>query len=117
MLHLLRHSAGWDHRLVADPLYIKHLRSSLTDPRQRAAATKNNIVLYMMNQTLHHKPGKSIIASPSQGLRVETSGCRHISTSGLPARARESPFWPYFGTFGRTKTMTMYSDGGKKNEN
>jgi len=65
VLHLLQHSAGWDHRVTGgDPVFNGDLRSRsspTTDkPRQRAAASKHNIVVYMMNQTLNHEPGKSL---------------------------------------------------------
>lgn len=59
VLDLLQHSSGWDHRVVGDPVFMTDLRSSHTDRRQRTVASKINIIVYMMNQTLQYKPGKS----------------------------------------------------------
>jgi len=61
--HLLAHTAGWDHRATGarDPVFVGELRSASPhgdDPRRTAAASKTNIVTYMMNQTLQHQPGK-----------------------------------------------------------
>jgi len=57
--HLLQHSSGWDQRVIGDPLFMPGLRSSShPDARRRALASKSNIIKYMLNHTLHYKPGK-----------------------------------------------------------
>lgn len=63
VLDLLQHSSGWDHRVIGDPVFKSELRSSHSDPQQHAAASKINIVEYMMNQTLQYKPGESHVPS------------------------------------------------------
>jgi len=54
--HLLEHSSGWNQRVTGD---ISGLLRPHTDTRQRQAASKDDIIVYMMNQTLQYKPGKS----------------------------------------------------------
>jgi len=70
VLDLLQHSSGWDHRIIGDPVFKTELRPHHADTRQHTGAGKNNIVVYMMNQTLQYKPGKSLHHLPTITLSI-----------------------------------------------
>lgn len=65
--HLLEHSAGWDHRIIGDPLFQRELpttssfssssSSSSSSLFERGRLDKESIIRFMVNQTLQYNPG------------------------------------------------------------
>ena len=52
--HLLRHTAGWDHSLIGDPLMRRDIGLLLN---QSGPVGKDDIIRFMMRQPLQFEPG------------------------------------------------------------
>ena len=53
--HLLQHTAGWDQRLVGDPLMWRGIGKAMG---AKEPPDKNTLIKYMMTQPLQFSPGK-----------------------------------------------------------
>lgn len=54
--HLLHHTAGWDQRLVGDPLLWRGIGKAMGTPEP---AGRNAVIGYMMGQPLQFIPGRT----------------------------------------------------------
>ena len=53
--HLLRHTAGWDHSVISDPLVRRDIGLLLN---QSGPIDKDDIIRYMMTQPIEFDPGQ-----------------------------------------------------------
>ena len=56
--HLLQHTAGWDQRLVGDPLMWRGIGKAMGEPEP---ANQDTVIRYMMGQPLQFNPGRILL--------------------------------------------------------